>query len=186
MQVESIVSRPATMWTLLLLLLLLHHPFTNVVVVQAQDTPPVCNRNTFLQDPCTYSLDGFCDAGDDSLCEAGTDCLDCDPCTNFHMTSCEECTSSSTTACAWCATEAACFNAQYLDWMRDEDSSNDLFAPQYLSCKNDATQVSTSPAQCAALEEQIPFTNVAYYYANEWIFDLINIKPVWERGGISK
>jgi len=140
----------------------------------AEAVPDVCTRSggTALvsmcedvelpTDTCIYQNDGECDAGT-VLCAAESDFLDCSDCVQYRFEGCEACTAQP--GCVWCALDAACVPTGFQ-------------LPSSFECV------------AADLVDTCPTTNDNFFPdplfdAMEWIYNMINVKPVWE-AGISK
>ena len=130
-------------------------------------------------DDCPYQFNGICDAAnvDDSTtttttgrCAAGTDCFDCSPCHahRFDGGGCDACTAA---GCRWCAADAVCFPALALE-LSNEDTG--------LTCTLDDF-VSTCPAAANDGNADL-YADSPYYGAMDWLYEMINVKPVWEQG----
>jgi len=134
------------------------------------ECPVIEETCDFENDPCDQQFDGICNAGVD--CPANSDCYDCSECTQLRTLGCEGCTNA---GCVWCGAEALCmppgggipppFN---LDW------SNIGLA---YTC-TDQDFVST----CEAPDSSLPFDPPPFFEANDWVYEMINIKPVWASG----
>lgn len=158
---KTTVFRPSSSpmrWPAVFALLLL--AVSHLAKAQA---PPGCSAAQFQADSCQSQLDGVCDAG--TTCNLGTDCFDCDPCHSLRYQGCEACTAA---GCQWCGRDAVCF------------SPSTLQLPRSLTCSaSDFVDTCTAP-NATTNEFSDPF-----YDAASWLFDLINIKEVWQ-SGISK
>ena len=126
--------------------------FTN-----CDDLPPrpACD---FENDSCIYANDGECDAG--IYCPSGSDCFDCSPCQQFRFQGCEVCTAN---GCLWCAADAACLPGEV------------SVLPSSLECT--ATDL---VGRCPATNNN-PFPD-PLFDASDWIYEMINVKPVWAAG----
>lgn len=130
-------------------------------------------------DDCPYQFNGVCDAEANSdstttstnttstgLCAAGTDCFDCSPCHAHRFDGgCDGCTAA---GCRWCAADAVCFPALALELSNDTG----------LTCTLDDF-VSSCPAVAA---DDDWYADSLYYGAMDWLYEMINVKPVWEQG----
>ena len=92
--------------------------------------------------------------------------FDCDPCMKYKFDGCEVCTSAPE-GCGWCDSDAICISF-----------GTPLLAP-FIS-EGCAAIIDT----CDSLSDSNYFSDPLYGAAN-WIFDMINVKPVWD-SGISK
>lgn len=112
---------------------------------------------------CPTFLNGDCDA-DGIVCPKNSDCFDCDPCLAFRYDGCDACVAA---GCVWCGLDTVCLTlgARYPSL---------LFA-----CAATDFNI-TCPAPSTGNFFQVPF-----YDAQSWLYDLINVKAVWE-SGISK
>jgi len=142
-----------------------------------------CGCENFLcnvqADPCPSQFrgDGTCGSRlEEELCgividqddtgegRRNQDCLDCDPCPAYSFTSCEKCTEQS--GCFWCPLDAQC--TSYIGSLPE-------------SCPlEDHIGILTS---CADFHDNS--TNVfddPLYDSTGWVFELINIEPVWRQG----
>lgn len=131
--------------------------------VAADDVSYDCD---YSNDSCSYKEDGECDAPFILGCPEGTDCFDCDPKNlKFSLTSCEECTENDG---IWCGKDALCLSAvPNLEGLTKElTCSGDEFVTDSGSCGVDSTNL---------------FSN-SLYDSMSWVYDLINVEPVWREG----
>lgn len=138
-----------------------------------------------VPDTCFLAFDGICDQGTTSVADGGdgisetcgfnTDCFDCDPCHDNDFTTCEQCTADGN--CNWCSLEGTCF-AKDKTWTAGARIrlNGDMFV---LTCQ--AQDYAFAANECAALEATNVFAD-PLYDANQWIFDLIDVEPVWRQG----
>jgi hypothetical protein len=79
---------------------------------QAATTPPssssVCSVEQLLNDPCSFSFDGVCDANE-VLCAVQTDCFDCDPCQTIVNDAIDASIVDPDTLCGLCSTAGCLF-----------------------------------------------------------------------------
>lgn len=78
-----------------------------------------------------------------------------DPCLSFAFTSCEQCAA---VGCLWCAPHGACSSV----W--DESCPEEDWL---ITCED---------------EGKDNFFSDPLYDAQEWVYDMLNIRPVWEQG----
>ena len=116
-------------------------------------------------DTCPSQFNGICDAAGEAnstgLCDAGTDCFDCSPCHAHRFEGCDACT---TAGCRWCAADAVCFPALALQ----------LSGVELTCTRDDFVDV------CSANDDY--FYSDPLYGAMNWVYEMINVKPVWEQG----
>ena len=151
---------------------------------------PSCNVPYDDQVQCSYNYNKVCDVGESVFygsveisgrCGTDTDCMDCDPCHAYDSTDCETCTSN---GCAWCSGDAVCWSPNLAPSTTGPfvNPSNPIngFTSKFFSCS--ATEdYAFEASQCATVDEDNFFSD-PLYGANTWVFDLINVRPVWEAG----
>ena len=115
-------------------------------------------------DPCPYAVDGECDAG--TYCPPNTDCFDCSPCAQFRFEGCEACTAN---GCLWCGADAAC--------VPDTLTSGAALPPTFSCAVSDFSNTCSADTG----NDDIPFSD-PLVEATDWVYDLINIQPVWAQG----
>ena len=125
-----------------------------------------CN---YLQDECPFSwqFDHDCDQGSPQC--RNNDCFDCDRCAQFTHLDCQSCTDN---GCYWCPGDAVC---------QSQPLGEEYWA-QY-----NGRKVSSCPlAEDWITDTACPATDNVFsdplYDANQWIFDLIHVVPVWRQG----
>jgi hypothetical protein len=91
-------------------------------------------------------------------------------CETLRFQGCDACTASD---CVWCGADAACFPAGQLADALAMITMND----QVLTCTAEDFS-DTCPANSNFFPDPL-------FNAQDWIYDMINVKPVWE-AGISK
>lgn len=142
-------------------------------------------------DSCRFRFDGECDEGGPSAdgtpnvgieaCGQNTDCFDCDPCHQYDFTSCEECTSASGGLnCNWCGKDGSCFSSDKSLLANSYSRPLDVFV---LTCEQE--DWAFAEFQCASIAPNNNVYSDPLYTSNQWVFDLIDVEPVW-RSGISK
>ena len=131
-------------------------------------------------DACPLVGDGICKnvhtpLDPDNLCVSMmADCLDCDPCRDYHYTSCDTCTENP--GCYWCPTDALCYAHPYTEY-----PSPLLVASGSCSTSDWVTTCDTSSSSSSSQLLDVPFSD-PLYQANSWAFDLIDVASVWEQG----
>lgn len=107
---------------------------------------------------CNYRFNNICDV-ERETCEA--DCFDCDPCQEHRFDGCEACVAAE---CVWCGADALCVSADALTTLGDAGGK--------LTCSS-RDFVSTCPSDTGMdpIEE-----------AMGWVFDAVNVRPVWANG----
>eukprot|EP00934_Nitzschia_sp_Nitz4_P002113 Nitzschia sp. Nitz4//scaffold272_size25479//1136//3663//NITZ4_008306-RA/size25479-augustus-gene-0.11-mRNA-1//1//CDS//3329545216//2113//frame0 len=122
-------------------------------------------------DICPTSSDGVCDSnlGDspsiDPFCQVG-DCVDCNLCSQFDY-DCYGCLTA--TGCFWCPGDGICNNSP--SYVYDDVISTCTSADDYTSAPNTTI--------CNASSH---FFSDPLYSVQSWVFEQINILPVWEQG----
>lgn len=152
--------------------LLLHSKWKFVLVVAL-----VCLSITraqtceFIGDTCGLLFNGVCDA-DSGACPANTDCFDCDPCAEWKF-DCEACTAN---GCHYCATDTVCSSQALLE---------DFWAPFDGQIKTGCSTASDWTTTACGVNTDNVYSD-PLYSANEWLFDQLNVRPVWEQGFTGK
>lgn len=101
------------------------------------------------------------------LCPSDSDCFDCstDPCRTQDFTSCDECTSKQ--GCLWCRSDSVCSAIAF---------SRSMFAIAGTTAQcSEANYVSTCDARTNNVFDD------PLYDAQSWIYNLINVEPVWRQ-----
>lgn len=136
---------------------------------QAQAQSVACDfSDTF---GCVYIADGVCDnIGSSSVCLTGTDCYDCDDC-QIYNGECGLCTQNN---CYYCPSDARCLSQPITEaiWA----PVRDVAGSRLPGCLVESEWQTTC---------EIPVSNPfldPLYSAQEWVFDIMNVQPVWEQG----
>jgi hypothetical protein len=114
-----------------------------------------------LKDVCPLQLNGKCEANG-ITCPYNSDCFDCDPCLAYRFDGCATCVAAN---CLWCEDDAVCL------------SKNGQFIPSLFTCDPDSGFSSTCPTPTTT-----PFYPDPFYTSQLWMYELINVLPVWESG----
>ena len=111
------------------------------------------------EDTCPTQFNGVCEAGTGSC---NLDCLDCDQCEQFS----QDCTSCLQNGCYYCAGDATCYNSN-------------LYSFNQFSHCTDATSYLHSGDSC-----EVPgaFFSDPEYAGQSWVYEMINVVPVWQQG----
>jgi hypothetical protein len=133
----------------------------------------LCTEAQFLADACSNSYISHCEVGvqfqpPTPVCPVGTDCFDCDPCQQHRFEGCGACTADPQ-GCLWCGSDALCISQRSLNYLPTN---------RILTCKRTDFVQTCAPTPGDVFQDPL-------YDADSWIFDQINIKPVWQ-AGISK
>jgi hypothetical protein len=124
--------------------------------------PPTSYTCDGSGDTCPYTFDGECDADGLNCASVNSDCFDCDPCQAYRFQGCEACTSARE-GCQWCGSDA--------------------------SCKSPGVAVSDTKTMCTesgfvtfCSASNTAFFSDPLYDSMVWLYDLVNVRPVWEAG----
>lgn len=109
-------------------------------------------------DNCPSQFNGVCDRETNSKC-AGGDCYDCDECQDFAY----DCNGCLENGCYWCPGDAACYNSAYY-------TVSNIFS----HCSKPSDYVQDS---CTASGNVF---SDPLYSGQAWVYDMINVQPVWE------
>ena len=122
---------------------------------------------------CNYVADAVCDAGTD-FCPQNTDCFDCDACQQFNG-DCGLCTQN---ACYFCPSDARCLSRPL---------SESIWAPvrDVPRSRLPGCLVETDWMRTCEIPADLPYSD-PLYSAQEWVFDVMNVQPVWEQGFTGK
>jgi hypothetical protein len=155
-------------------------PFQNTCGSGGTPAPAPINTNVsqscdYANDSCTFAMDGECDAGDSffNVCDPNTDCIDCDPCQQKRYDGCDACVAA---GCYWCPYDSLCLSGNPFAKGEIGNSANP-FQKQFL-CQSADDFTQTCPVSNTLFNDPL-------YEAENWVYDLIGVKPVWE-SGISK
>ena len=119
----------------------------------------------YQNDDCPYKDNSECDV-DLDYCFAGTDCFDCDKCRQYDL----DCGACLDDGCVYCPKDGICTSESILQ---------DYFAPfnvKVLACSSQDYQ----SVSCVAGADNV--FNDPLYTEQSWVYDLIEIQPVWKRG----
>jgi subtilisin family serine protease len=134
--------------------------------------------------PLPFLYNGICQqsiSGLEEECGNG-DCYDCDPCRR-HRLDCHGCLSEQMATCYWCPYDGACYGSPYYPQvfgLTPDDGEACLDPSDY-----ETTQCTVSPSLSSDGEEglEVPFAfSDPLYNTQQWVFDMINVRPVWEKG----
>lgn len=114
-------------------------------------------------DSCPTRFDGVCDRDTDEQCSGNGDCFDCDECQQFAY----DCYSCLSNGCYWCPGDATCFN-----------SDRYILISGQSSCSTADEFIQNS---CSDSNENNYFQD-PLYSAQRWVYDMINLQKVWNRG----
>ncbi|KAG7367189.1 subtilase family protease [Nitzschia inconspicua] len=123
----------------------------------------------FLNDQCISQFDGKCDSvlGNNTLPGCGnSDCFDCNLCSQFNA-DCKGCLEAK--GCFYCPGDGTCNNAPTY-----------IFEGAIQSCLEPVDYL-VGGAICS-LSPDDNFFNDPLYDGQRWVYDMINIVPVWEKG----
>ena len=129
---------------------------------------------------CPWQFDGQCDS---QLglgipgCEDG-DCFDCSIFCEQYAYDCNACLSH---GCYWCPGDATCYNSDQYDF-------DDLYSMQ-ASCTKESDYFHTGVVFDDAVINDVCASNLStnffsdpLYDAQKWVFDMIDVVPVWQKG----
>jgi subtilisin family serine protease len=133
-------------------------PGTNTSTTTPGTSTDTCD---LLEDACPLQLNGKCEANGIS-CPYNSDCFDCDPCMAYRFDGCATCVAAN---CLWCEDDAVCV------------SKDGQIMPEFFTCDVDTGFSSTCPTPTST-----PFYPDPFYPAQLWMYELINVLPVWESG----
>jgi len=114
-------------------------------------------------DSCPSPFNGQCNRDTNPSCASG-DCFDCDPCQAFHF----DCAACTTNGCYWCPSDGECFHSSFYSRLVGSTCAEEDF---------------TTDSVCTADDH---FFSDPLYSAQKWVYDMINILPVWEKGLFGK
>lgn len=123
----------------------------------------------FLNDQCASQFDGKCDSilGTNALPGCGNgDCFDCNLCSQFNA-DCQGCLAAK--GCFYCPGDGTCSNAPTY-----------IFEGAIQSCVEPVDYL--VDGDTCSLDPDNNFFNDPLYDGQRWVYDMINIVPVWEKG----
>jgi subtilisin family serine protease len=120
----------------------------------------------YQNDYCPYKSDSVCDV-DGNLCVAGTDCLDCDKCRQYDF----DCGACLGDGCVYCPKDGLCASASMQAHLFD---SFDVM--QVPACSSQDYQSVSCDVGSANVFNDLLYTE------QSWVYDLIDVQPVWKRG----
>jgi subtilisin family serine protease len=133
-------------------LLLLLHPIKSQI--------QTCD---YQNDNCPYKGDEACDV-DLGYCFA--DCFDCDNCRQYDL----DCSACLVDGCVYCPKDGLCVSGMI---------PQDYFAPSNAKVPACSSQDYQSES-CVADADNV--FNDPFYTEQSWVYDLIDVEPVWRRG----
>jgi hypothetical protein len=144
-----------------------------IVVIITHDVKRIVSQPDyscdFLNDQCGSQFDGVCDSilGTNALPGCGSgDCFDCNLCAQFNA-DCKGCLEAK--GCYYCPGDGTCNNSPIY-----------IFEGGIQSCLEQVDYI-TDGESCSLTPEQ-NFFDDPLYDGQRWVYDMINIVPVWERG----
>jgi len=119
------------------------------------------------KDHCNLKGNGQCDNDNASENCVDGDCWDCDLCRQNYNFDCNSCLQQE--GCVWCARDARCYNSVF-------------YGVPGASCDHVRLDYSIhSDSTCHSPGDE-NFFDDPLYSAQRWVFDMINVQDVWERG----
>lgn len=123
----------------------------------------------------SLQLKGTCLAGHPNFqeeeCPPGSSCFDCDPCQKHNF----DCNSCAQSGCFYCPGDGLCISQAVGDSFFSQFEDFDSMPQPQCTKESDWT------TSCNAPNPNNQFSDPAFQYQN-WAFDLLNVKPVWEQG----
>ena len=146
--------------------------FVARIVALIPEEDYTCNLEN---DSCRLKNNDVCN---DKECGSQSDCFDCNysTCHQFS-TDCESCVSVK--GCYWCAGDARCYNSPFYGEFGAPDYGEKN--PRPTACPDPQDFLSGDKDACLA-EAKKNYYQDPLSTSENWVFDMINVVPVWEKG----